>query len=348
MKDFILKRKKLFMIIGLSVLGIAILTLVLTSKPIANKIKMYKFKNTVEKVIQKSELYYLEQGNSKDLTILLPDLEGILNLKDKGLNGRIVLTKGGNASLAIYNSTFCAIKSVDEDKITINFDAENCIMPRTVITDPNSNLSSENECVKYHETCTNGTAVALKVNENDTHNFYVINDTGSVLTLILNKNLGPNISWITMDDYTASGGTNYGNFGNNEKGPVTVINELKTLTDNWTNVAEQEYVISGIGNDNKTVIYKDIVMNMKARILTFEEAKKLGCSMEGASCPEYLYSNLSGLNTSILPSGYWTSTGNVSSSNNAWYINYSGNIYNNAYLSLDSGRGIRPVITIEK
>ena len=89
-------------------------------------------------------------------------------------------------------------------------------------------------------------------------------------------------------------------------------------------------------------------MNMKARLLTYEEVINLGCSMKSSSCPEYLYSNLSGSNTLDIPAGYWISTGNVSNKENAWYINYSGNVYNNSYLSFDKARGIRPVITIEK
>lgn len=346
MKEFILKRKKLFIIIGISILVIIVLGLILTSKPVVNKFEMYKFKKLVNKTIENGELYYSEnKDNLKDLTINLPE-ENII--KEKKLNGKLVVTKDGKVALGIYNNKYCAVKSVEDENITITENVENCIMPKTAISELNTNISSENECIKYNETCPNGTSVNIKVNETDAYDFYVINDTGDKLTLILNKNLGNKISWITESDYTNSGGTNYGTFGNNEKGPVTVLNKLKELTDNWTNVLENEYVISGIGNDGKTKIYDDITMNIKARLLTYEEAINLGCSMKSTSCPEYLYSNLNGLNTADIPAGYWTSTADTSNSNVAWYINYNGNIYNNVSLALATARGIRPVITIEK
>lgn len=349
MKEFILKRKKLFIIIGISILVLIVLVLILTSKPVVNKFKIYKLKNLVNKAIESGELYYSEnKDNLKDLTVQLPDKENILNLENNNLNGKLVVTKDGKVALGIYNNEYCAVKSVEDENITITDDIENCIMPKTSISELNTNISSENECIKYNEKCENGTLVNVKVNETDTYDFYVINDTGDKLTLILNKNLGSNIAWITESDYTNAGGTNYGTFGNNEKGPITVLNTLKTLTDNWTNVLEKEYVISGIGSDGKTQIYDDITMNMKARLLTYEELINLGCSMKSSSCPEYLYSNLSGSNTSDISAGYWTSTADISNSNIAWYINYNGNIYNNVSLFLDSGRGIRPVITIEK
>ena len=346
MKEFILKRKKLFIIIGISILFIIILGLILTSKPVVNKFEMYKFKKIVNKGVETGELYYSEnKDNLKDLTINLPE-ENII--KEKSLNGKLVVTKDGKTALAIHDNKYCAIKSVDEEEIKINSDIENCVMPKTSISELNVNLESENECIKYNEKCANGTLVNVKVNENDTYDFYVINDTGDKLTLILNKNLGSTISWITESDYNASGGTNYGTFGNNEKGPITALNTLKTLTNNWTNVLDNEYIISGIGNDGKTKIYDDITMNIKARLLTYQEAINLGCSMKSSSCPEYLYSNLSGLNTTDIPAGYWTSTADATNSNIALYINYNGNVYNNVSLTFATARGIRPVITIEK
>jgi len=346
MKEFILKRMKLFIIIGISILFIIVFGLILTSKPVVNKIEMYKFKKIVNKVVETSELYYSEnKANLKDLTINLPE-ENII--KEKKLNGKLVVTKDGKTALGISNNKYCAVKSVEDENITITENIENCIMPKTSISELNTNISSENECIKYNEKCANGTLVKVKVNEEITYDFYVINDTGNMITLILNENLGSNVSWVAESDYNASGGTNYGTFGNNEKGPITALNTLKTLTDNWTNVLDNEYIISGIGNDGKTKIYDDITMNIKARLLTYQEAINLGCSMKSSSCPEYLYSNLSGLNTTDIPAGYWTSTADATNSNIAWYINYNGNVYNNVYLSFNKARGIRPVITIEK
>ena len=218
MKEFILKRKKMFIIIGISILVITVLALVLTSKPVVNKLEMYKLKRRVKKVIETSEVYYSKnKDNLKDLTINLPE-EHITN--EKSLNGKLVITKDGKVALAIHNGKHCVIKPIDEEGLKINSDIENCIMPKTSISELNINLESENECIKYNETCENGTLVKVKVNDESTYNFYVINDTGNELTLIMDKNIGPKVAWITESDYTNAGGTNYGTFGNNEKGPI--------------------------------------------------------------------------------------------------------------------------------
>ena len=148
MKEFILKRKKLFIIIGISILFIIILGLILTSKPVVNKFEMYKFKKIVNKGVETGELYYSEnKDNLKDLTINLPE-ENII--KEKSLNGKLVVTKDGKTALAIHDNKYCAIKSVDEEEIKINSDIENCVMPKTSISELNVNLESENECIKYN------------------------------------------------------------------------------------------------------------------------------------------------------------------------------------------------------
>ena len=40
------------------------------------------------------------------------------------------------------------------------------------------------------------TSFVLKVTENETYNFYVINDAENELTLIMDRNLGFRVAWI--------------------------------------------------------------------------------------------------------------------------------------------------------
>ncbi len=96
----------------------------------------------------------------------------------------------------------------------------------------NSILKSDNNCLKSKDICPNGTKVNVQVNNKENYDFYVIKDTGSELTLIMNKNIGPTVAWITKEDYEAAGGTesDYGEFGNNNKGPLTALKQLEDLT----------------------------------------------------------------------------------------------------------------------
>ena len=46
-----------------------------------------------------------------------------------------------------------------------------------------------------NETCPAGTVISYKVNDTTTHDFHVIKDNGSILTLISNNNIAENIRW---------------------------------------------------------------------------------------------------------------------------------------------------------
>ncbi len=78
-------------------------------------------------------------------------------------------------------------------------------------------------------------------------------------------------------------------------------------------------------------------------MLTYKEAKRLGCANSMYSCPSYLISNLSSKNTENQQGNYNLS---ASYSNNYnYYIENNGILYSS--LSIND-HGIRPVIKVPK
>jgi len=220
----------------------------------------------------------------------------------------------------------------------------------------NDNLSSTYSCVKtLNEKCLEediksdeGIKVNVQVNESENYDFYVVSDTGSELTLIMDRNLGNKIEWISKTDYNDD--TNYGTFGNNNKGPITALQELKSLTSTWKNIDPYSYILTN-DSDNLGGSYgytEVLEENVKARLLTYTEANSLGCTSSSGSCPIWLSANLSSMNTAEEPYGYWLSTAYSSSSSWAWLINSSKKLEYNFYLYSNNGNGIRPVIKIKK
>jgi len=92
----------------------------------------------------------------------------------------------------------------------------------------NTNLEpSDNNCLKKGNLCTldeikTGLVVPVAVNDNDTYDFYVIDNTAEQLILIMAKNIGKDVDW-SME-------------GINFKGPVAPVFEVYDYTTNWDNI----------------------------------------------------------------------------------------------------------------
>ena len=224
-----------------------------------------------------------------------------------------------------------------------NYNATN--IAYSIIVKETSILTSTNNCINSG-TCSKGTLVNVQVNDTEKYSFYVIDDDGKELTLIMNKNLGDTVAWISKSDYEAAGGTKFGNTGNNSKGPLTALKELKTRTDGWTNIKAYDYILE----DDYVVKYQPIeITNVRARMLTLTEATNLGCknNPNKNSCPSWLYENLSVENTLEKPTAYWLSTANTSPTDLAVGISWYG--YSTNYGVQNTGYyGIRPVIKVSK
>ena len=143
--------------------------------------------------------------------------------------------------------------------------------------------------------------------------FYVLEDNGDSVSLIMNENLGDEVAWNTS--------------GNNADGPVTALAYLEEQTSNWTvdvSLPTGQQIANAIGNTSWTSGGSDIDLS---------------------SAP-WLYGNLYTSSNTSLPDGYWTSTPNSSNSFYAWHVRYYGRLYDGNVDDTDDG--VRPVITVSK
>ncbi len=286
---------------------------------------------------------------------------------------KIELELGGTVTLTDASQTNIKYTSLDENIAIIKDGKIKGVGKGTtiIILDINGNkteipvivkgqlLFSINDCIYSNTKCSNGTKVSVQVGDQENYDFYVIDDTGSELTLIMSKNLGDNVLWINNADYKAAGGSVWNStHGNNEKGPLTALKALEDRAKNWDNIKTFDYTLEDdkpdiydSKYDSTNVNYEPIkITNARARFLTSMEAKKLGCVYgRGGSCPEWLSDYTDNNPNNSLPSGYWLSTATWTSSSpkyNVYYINYHAQVGSTGTTS--TGYGIRPVIKISK
>lgn len=332
------------------------------------------FENSAHGIINAADAYYYSNDMMgellEDSLFEFPNnIEGLKINGEVPQRGKMLVAKEGYTALAISNGKYCIKKDYLSEELTIDDNLVDCKLPRKPIFNPNPNISSENDCIRYDEECNNGTLVNVKVNETEDYDFYIIDDTGKELTLIMDRNLGGPIEWITKTDYDIENNKDetpticeYQSC--NDEGPITAINALDERTKEWTNVKNQEYTYSGLTEDGITRKYDDITRKMRARMLTFEEAisEKIGCtfhqSVGASNCPTYLYTNLSNQNIPEIHWGYWSSSSSISwKPHGAYMVTSAGElepdsyhvIYRNESIGDHFGYiGIRPVIMISK
>ena len=365
--------KKAFTLIELLAVIVILAIIALIAVPviinIINKANKSAFKDTAYGIINAGELYFAQRqlepnGMLKDETFDLSSMTE-LELKGEVPAGEILITKEGNIALAVKNNRYCITKSIIDKDVTITEDYETCELPKILIT--NKIMSSYDACIKSGR-CIPGTEVSVQVNSTDSYNFYVISDNGTDLTLIMDRNLGDNYPWVSKKDYNNDNA--YGDYGNNDKGPITILNYLNSETETWTNIpAIESYTYDNnlngttnaygyqkleIINGTGVLIGKDanitttLAGTSRARILTYEEASSLNKN-NGDITPIWLHDNLG----ADIPGvhrhyGYWLLTSIPSSINNVYCMNDSGEI---AYDAIAYGTylgGTRPVITISK
>ncbi len=208
----------------------------------------------------------------------------------------------------------------------------------------NGILKSQNNCINTG-TCSNGTLVNVQVNSSENYNFYVINDTGSELKLIMDRNLGnQDVYWIVYPDYVEAGGTNWdSNHYYADVGPRTALKELESRTSNWTNIKAYDYTLVDEADPYQgKILYQPIKRtNVRARMLTYAEANTLGCTKSSNSCSTYLYDNLDSSQRY-----YWLSaSASMEGNQNALVMYYTGRL---DFTTAPSKGGIRPVIKVPK
>jgi len=236
----------------------------------------------------------------------------------------------------------------------------------------NGIMASDSSCIKNTDAiCPNGTLVNVQVNDSQYYNFYVINDTGTKLTLIMDRNIGSPVAWVSKSDYTAVGGseTDFGGNGNTNLGPITVLNYLNSQTSSWTNIlgissykydnnlngtkysyGYQKLVVTngtGVLTSQEGTINTTLTGTMRARLLTYDEYSSLKTANSNIT-PTWLYENLSSTNTLGQPYGYWFLTAAWDDPWLAWGAYVSGYHGDGNFVYPEADIGARPVIEISK
>ena len=294
------------------------------------------FEDTAYGLISAGEMYYaqalLENGMTSDVEFTIEDGEfvGENKLEVKGAlptNGKITITKDGRVAIAVNNGAHCVTKATSESKITTVKYAGSCEYKMVL----NPIIISRKTCLTDGSECVVGTKLTVQVNTTDTQGFYVVSDIDNVLTLLMDKNIGETVAWITQDDYEAAGGTAWDDWiDNNTFGPITALNYLESQTSGWTNIAAQTFTLT----DN---VYGTITRpNARARMLTKIEANSIISN-------SWSYGNFV-----ISTEGYWTSSAYASGVKYAWLVYRGGSIFSSHVSNGSDYYGVRPVIEIPK
>ena len=358
------KQTKGFTLIELLAVIVILVIIALIAVPvimnIINSANKSAFKDTAYGIINAGELYFAEQqldvnGMSEDETIPLPDTTNTLGLKGAVPEGSITISKEGKTALAVYNGRYCITKGFGDKDITLTEEYEECKNPGVPIVASDIATTTTEvieipSCITDGSECSKGTAVALQVNDTETYNFYVIDDTDGKLTLIMDRNLGDNVAWISEADYTTANtdSTSCPYTACNDEGPITAVATLKERTSGWTNILKKEYTYN---DDEERNRYTAFTETMRARLLTEEEATDIRTANNG-TMPSWMYVNLknTGSNTDSAGDnkyGYWISETTPGNTNNARSIYHNNGGISNAVVFY-FGYGLRPVITISK
>lgn len=218
----------------------------------------------------------------------------------------------------------------------------------------------ESSCVKtkcYKEkgvsSCPSGTIIKYKVNDNEIVNFHVMFDEGNTMTLQSQKNVVYNTKW--SDDLLDDSLGLY-------KTPLNIFMALEEATKTWSNVNNQTFKMgktvfmtneytscdqAGIcsGDDS----YRLDRRTVKARMITVQEAKVLGCNDKNGSCPRWLFNYLNGSTVNNIDEmagdRYFTLNRYENYSSTCIAISNNGNF---ALPSVSDQLGTRAVVVINK
>ena len=200
--------------------------------------------------------------------------------------------------------------------------------------------------------------------------FYAFNDDGGdTLNLILDHNTTALVAWVSKADYVLAGGTesDYGSRGRNDKGPLSVLMQLKKDTSSWKGtITPPNYTMDQTGQESNAKYTIDY-SGYKARLITANEIATItdysgwdektysfNFSFDGnqngwlydrthINCTKYGCLNNSNQETS----GYWTVSSRSSTVFDAWDVRYAG-VLTADTVGDSSYYGVRPVITVLK
>ena len=190
-----------------------------------------------------------------------------------------------------------------------------------------------------NNSCSSGTIIKYKVNDNTTKTFHVLHDDISTLTLQQNEKT-VSTAW-------------YSESADNTKGPLTALSALEDATSGWNNVNTIEYTMGtikfNIGNTYTGCDYDEFgcscmtntytlgSRSTKARMITAQEANATGCTYTDNSC-----SNWMGTGTD-----YWTMNAYSLYSDRVLYVNTPRD-HMDSHITTNNYIGARAVVVISK
>lgn len=272
-------------------------------------------------------IYLVDKNNREDLRNKAADIVKKLEKEFDGTNyaefenGIAELNNDGKVTyLKISDGDYCYTKVDDKDSVI----KEKCEIEKITI------IASDNECLK--DKCEVGTELEINVNPDVKYIFNVLKDEEGYLTLMMRDTIGYKSSYDEALKY------------------------LNEITNDWIYINAMDYTYKNTGKlyTNLTIEKGNLKVDetvvdgvTRARLITREELKTLGCSEKIGSCPEWLYSSLSESNTNKNPYGVWTITTSNTFGDYIFTLFYTGSININVS-SNDSSYGIRPIIVIKK
>ena len=400
-----MKRKNAFTLIELLAVIVVLAIIALIATPIVTKtiknakkgsaeVSIQNYIRAVELTISNSEL------NKKYIPDGTYDIDSDGNLTGTGLpDGKLEIDASGDKP----TSGTIVIKSgqvTTDSKMTIgDYDvAYNPTSKSYEATEKgNTNMYTNGEVVYFNittgEKCTSSDYTETQSNtgvKEGCMKFYAFNDDGKdTVNLILDHNTTATVPWISKADYVEAGGTesNFGNFGKNDKGPLTVLKQLKNDTSSWKGtITPSNYTMDQTGetsNAKYTIDYS----SYKARLITAQEIATItgntswnekvaansnwyyfdsktdtesdicktgntaGCSYgwlyDRSSIDCTVYGCLNNADSSMTGVGYWTASSRAATSSNAWNVHYY-TVGDNPYVSYLGNFGVRPVIEVLK
>ena len=256
----------------------------------------------------------------------------------------------GNVTGKMYISGYCVEVASDGALTSTKTGESECAIEIPQVT------TYANGTVVYYNPvtntkCTSAEAVSTTGTKTGCMRWYTFNDEGSsTVNLLLDHNTTVEVKWVTKADYIEAGGTEteWGEYGNNSKGPITLLKQLKNDTSSWNKNINARLIeaseiakITGYPNwdnnfyyfhTNSTTEYKGAAGTNKYAWLfdNTYNCTTYGCNVADSSTY-----------------GYWTNTAYSGDSYEAWNVWRSGDL--GKFIADYSGYiGVRPVITISK
>ena len=297
------------------ILAIIALIAVPTILNIIDNSKKKALVNSAYGMISAAELYYTEGlliNNTVDKTFSGPEYTDLNFKGEKVENGEVKVNNVGDVSIWLYQNNYCVYKNMsdvqvqEQDNVGSSEECSNLMS--------NETESSSISCTSTSGTVSYALGTSYTCDPGDgPRTFYVLEDNGDSVSLIMNENIGSTVEWDES--------------GNNADGPVTALAYLEEQTSSWTvevTLPTGQQIADAVGDTSWT---------------------SGGNSISLSNAP-WLYDNLWTSSNTSLPHGYWTSTPDSSYSDFAWSVYYYGGLGSDTVAL--TGIGVRPVITVSK